>query len=219
MQEPSLKHTSCNWEFDNWWLWHQLNAQNCSATKISFQSPVSVQRVPVSWRNTCWAWIISYSTTKIFHFFKFNIWFTSCAKIIPCLYTLNEYIFTNRPWSGKYDLDQAENREKSVRYVCTQLRIRDMWQKGADFDEWTGSSWCVPPLTSVTTATPPSSAPHSCFDGTHDSPKCCTLSQLELCKSLIFYVLFWTSSLKRHLQTAILPFFDILAIFIALLSK
>ena len=122
---------------------------------------------------------------KYFSFFKFNIWFTSCVKIIPCLYTLNKYIFTNRPWSGKYDLDQAENREKSVRYVCTQLRIRDMWQKGADFDEWTGSSWCVPPLTSVTTAAPPSSAPHSCFDGTHDSPKCCTLSQLELCKSLI----------------------------------
>ena len=60
--------------------------------------PVSVQRVPVSWRNTCWAWIISYSTTKMFHFFKFHIWFTSCAKIskpkiIPCLHTLNKYIF------------------------------------------------------------------------------------------------------------------------------
>ena len=56
--------------------------------------PVSVQRVPVSWRNTCWAWIISYSTTKMFHFFKFHIWFTSCAKIsrpkiIPCLYTIH----------------------------------------------------------------------------------------------------------------------------------
>ena len=62
--------------------------------------PVSVQRVPVSWRNTCWAWIISYSTTKMFHFLSstsdsHRVLKSQDQKLFHAYtqYTLNKYIF------------------------------------------------------------------------------------------------------------------------------
>ena len=57
---------------------------------------------------------------KCFIFFKFNIWFTSCAKIsrpiiIPCLYTLNKYIFHQQAleWDIQFRPDLRTERKVS----------------------------------------------------------------------------------------------------------